>query len=148
MITLPVSFTEVLPSRFPTLSLDGKDDRFSTEQPPVMHHDVPGPLRPKDINSASYEDGLELMPGDELHPFSHAHMLLPRRSHESIPFPIVCVASHDEIYELLSSAVFQRRVFEIEDPVLGFAFNPLGHYLQVVVAWLSPSSVDGHTCVG
>ncbi|KAL1676690.1 hypothetical protein EV122DRAFT_215828, partial [Schizophyllum commune] len=36
VITLPVSFTEVMPSRFPTLSLDGKEDRFSTEQPPVQ----------------------------------------------------------------------------------------------------------------
>ncbi|KAL1696479.1 hypothetical protein GGG16DRAFT_43210 [Schizophyllum commune] len=44
VITLPVSLTEVLPSRFPTLSLDGKEGRFSTEQPPVQVNVAHAPL--------------------------------------------------------------------------------------------------------
>ena len=147
VITLPISLTEALTPRFSALGPDGKEDRLSTEQPPVMHHDGPGLVHQKNSDSASYGDGVWLMPGDELHPFSHAHLLLPQRPHESIPFPIVCVASHNEIYELLSSALFQRRVFGVEDPVLGFTFDPLGYQIQVVIAWLSQCVVDGHSCV-
>ncbi|TRM67090.1 hypothetical protein BD626DRAFT_484715 [Schizophyllum amplum] len=112
---------------------------------PQQSHNL-GPFVPV-ADSDLYGGSAWLDPDDELHPYSHAHLLLPQRPHESTPFPVACVAPHGEIYELLSSALFQRRIFGLETPLLGFAFDPLACYLQVVVAWLSPHTTDGHQCV-
>ncbi|EPQ50038.1 hypothetical protein GLOTRDRAFT_97269, partial [Gloeophyllum trabeum ATCC 11539] len=94
----------------------------------------------------SYGSSVWLRPDDELHPISHAHLLVPRRSRVDIPFPIACIAPHDEIYELLSSAVFQKHVLGVGQPMLGFTFDPMESYLQVIVAWLSPQRMDDHEC--
>ncbi|KAH9856692.1 hypothetical protein C2E23DRAFT_900723, partial [Lenzites betulinus] len=40
-----------------------------------------------------------------------------------------------------------RRIFGVEDPVLGFTFDSLDCRIQVVVAWLSECTVDSHECV-
>ena len=95
-----------------------------------------------------YEGSVRLGLDDELDPISHAHLLVPRRSRiNDIPFPIVCIAPPDEIYELLASAVFQRRLLGVDQPVLGFTFDPMKCYLQIVVAWLAPHHTDDHDCV-
>lgn len=84
---------------------------------------------------------------DDRHPYYHAHLLLPHRPHNAIPFPLVCIATHEEIYEVLSSALLQRRTVGIDGPLLGFTFNPLACHLQMVVAWLAPCTVGSHDCV-
>ncbi|KAH9847211.1 hypothetical protein C2E23DRAFT_907242 [Lenzites betulinus] len=142
VVSLPVSLSETLSPPPPPAA--GEESRPSTEAIPV---DAPSLQHHGNAHSGSYGYGVWVTPDDERHPFSHAQLLLPQRPDDLIPFPIICVASHDNIYELLSSALFQRRTFGVEDPVLGFTFDSLDCRIQVVVAWLSECTVDSHECV-
>ena len=86
------------------------------------------------------------IPDDEARdPYDHMHLLRRRPSHDSIELTLICVADKDEIYSLLCSALLQRHLFGIDEPLLGFSFDPEGDCLQLVVGWLVRCS--SHPCV-
>lgn len=84
---------------------------------------------------------------DKRNTASHAHLLVSPQHLRSVAFPIICIAEHDEIYEVLSSALFHRRALGVLDPVLGFTYDPAACYLHLVIAWLAPVCSGTHDCV-
>ncbi|TRM59144.1 hypothetical protein BD626DRAFT_585809 [Schizophyllum amplum] len=99
--------------------------------------------------SAPAQDGtsfeaLMIQPDDWRHPFSNAHLLSPHRSHSRVPFALLCIAEEDSIYALMCSALMQRRVFGVHEPLLGFAFIRKSHLLRLIIGWLEPH--PSHLC--
>ena len=79
-------------------------------------------------------------------PLGNAHLLSRHGySRDYALLAILCVATEDEIYDLLCSALMQRRAFGIRDVVIGFTFSPQRSHLQLVVGWLEDSA--SHACV-
>ncbi|THH07506.1 hypothetical protein EW146_g9301 [Bondarzewia mesenterica] len=56
--------------------------------------------------------------------------------------PIVCVADGDNMVSLLISVLYQRRVWGIDEPVVGIVSSKIGTVFQVVLGWLDLTSVD------
>ncbi|KAI5829784.1 hypothetical protein K523DRAFT_372665 [Schizophyllum commune Tattone D] len=71
---------------------------------------------------------------------AQAHLLLPQYRNGSVPLALLCVASHDEIYSAMSSALLQRRALGIITPLLGLAFND--SVVHLVLGWYTAS--QGH----
>ncbi|KAH7885681.1 hypothetical protein F5I97DRAFT_1874317 [Phlebopus sp. FC_14] len=61
--------------------------------------------------------------------------------------PIVCMAEYGTIFSLLKSAVYQRRVWGICEPVAGLAFEPANPVVQVVFAWADELENNGFPVV-
>ncbi|KAI0655229.1 hypothetical protein C8Q70DRAFT_1022603 [Cubamyces menziesii] len=79
-------------------------------------------------------------------PLGNAHLLSRHGySRDHALLAILCVATEDEIYDLLCSALMQRRAFGIRDVVIGFTFSPQRSHIQLVVGWLEDSA--SHACV-
>lgn len=77
--------------------------------------------------------------------FAHAHLILQEYTSEKVPLALLCTAMHDEIYGVMASALMQRRVHGITDPLLGLTFAPASWITQLIVGWVSCSS--GHDCI-
>ncbi|KAL1748255.1 hypothetical protein HDZ31DRAFT_71676 [Schizophyllum fasciatum] len=45
-----------------------------------------------------------------------------------------------------AAQISRASLFGVDAPVLGFTFDPVACHLQAVIAWLSPSDLDGHAC--
>ncbi|KAL1745078.1 hypothetical protein HDZ31DRAFT_63485 [Schizophyllum fasciatum] len=82
---------------------------------------------------------------DEDQTCDNAQLLSRRRPQNRVPLALLCVADEAEIYELMCSALMQRRFLGIDEPLLGFALSPERPYLQLLVAWVE--ELPSHSCV-
>jgi hypothetical protein len=69
-----------------------------------------------------------------------AHMLPGHGRRFYAVLPLLCVADEENIISLLSSALYQRRVWGIKEPVVGVVFSRIGTIGRVVLGWLDPES--------
>ncbi|KAL1741832.1 hypothetical protein HDZ31DRAFT_44573 [Schizophyllum fasciatum] len=84
-------------------------------------------------------------PSDSTDLWADAHLLLPRRPKAAVPFALVCVATHDEIYHAMTSSLLQRHLFSSQHPLIGLAFAPDSWKVCVVIGWISHTS-DPREC--
>ncbi|EGO03284.1 hypothetical protein SERLA73DRAFT_69183, partial [Serpula lacrymans var. lacrymans S7.3] len=70
----------------------------------------------------------------------HAHLLPTRGRHLSAVLPIIAVADEYNIIPLMSSMLYQRRVWHIDQPVIGIIFQGTGTVGQVLFGWLDHDS--------
>ncbi|KAH9929314.1 hypothetical protein B0H21DRAFT_700154 [Amylocystis lapponica] len=56
--------------------------------------------------------------------------------------PILCMAEEDDLPLLMSSMLYQRRVWRISEPLIGVAFSRYDSYLRFSLGWLENSSFD------
>ncbi|KZP28935.1 hypothetical protein FIBSPDRAFT_1039281 [Athelia psychrophila] len=77
-------------------------------------------------------------------PFA-AHMLPGRGRRLYAVLPVICIADESNIYPLLTSVLYQRRVWNIDEHVIGLVISRTGTTGQVYLAWLDALSeeVDG-----
>ncbi|KAF7972508.1 hypothetical protein HWV62_17784 [Athelia sp. TMB] len=65
-----------------------------------------------------------------------AHMLPGRGARLCAVLPIICIADESNVCSLLTSTLYQRRVWNIEKPVIGLVISRTGTIAQVYLAWL------------
>jgi hypothetical protein len=65
-----------------------------------------------------------------------AHMLPGHGRRFYAIAPLLCVADEENIISLLSSVLYQRRVWGINEPVVGVVFSSTGTIGRVVLGWL------------
>ncbi|KAK0487846.1 hypothetical protein IW261DRAFT_1450324 [Armillaria novae-zelandiae] len=68
----------------------------------------------------------------------HAHVLPGRGHRTNAVLPIICIADTENIVPLVASVAYQRRVWGIEDPVVGVILAKDGFSAQVVLGWTDP----------
>ncbi len=68
----------------------------------------------------------------------HAHVLPGRGRRTNAVLPIICIADRVNIVPLIASVAYQRRVWGIEDPVVGVILAKDGFSAQVVLGWTDP----------
>ncbi|KAK0187659.1 hypothetical protein F5146DRAFT_1060011 [Armillaria mellea] len=71
----------------------------------------------------------------------HAHVLPGRGRRTDAVLPIICIADRENIVPLIASVAYQRRVWGIEDPVVGVILAKDGFTAQVVFGWTDPSDL-------
>ncbi|KZP28910.1 hypothetical protein FIBSPDRAFT_1039259 [Athelia psychrophila] len=74
-------------------------------------------------------------------PFA-AHMLPGRGRRLCAVLPVICIADESNIHPLLTSALYQRRVWNIDEPVIGLVISRTGTAVQVYLAWLDARSEE------
>jgi hypothetical protein len=67
-----------------------------------------------------------------------AHMLPGHGRRFYAIVPLLCVADEENIISLLSSVLYQRHVWGINEPVVGVVFSRTGTVGRVVLGWLDP----------
>lgn len=55
--------------------------------------------------------------------------------------PVLCVADEDNIISLIASALHQRHVLRINDPVIGFSLTAGSCIARLVLGWLEPDGM-------
>ncbi|KAF7985645.1 hypothetical protein HWV62_2163 [Athelia sp. TMB] len=65
-----------------------------------------------------------------------AHMLPGRGARLCAVLPIICIADESNVYSLLTSTLYQRRVWNVEKPVIGLVISRTGTIARVYLAWL------------
>ncbi|KAK0462012.1 uncharacterized protein EV420DRAFT_140955 [Desarmillaria tabescens] len=113
------------------------DERFDTsydptesEQWPKVHCFSSSPSR------ASSTSSLDM-------PF-HAHVLPGRGRRTNAVLPIICIADRENIVPLIASVAYQRRVWGIEEPLVGVILAKDGFSAQIVLGWTNPPSDTGN----
>ena len=146
-LTLPVLFLSDDPEeqeRLANPDCDGaEEDSRGTKR-----SEETSSMAEQDYDSASNEtsSGTSMIqPEDRRHPFSDVHLLWPLRPHSHVPLALICVAEGAEIYSVMSSALMQRRTFQITDPLLAFVLSPDECTLQLVIGWVEEHPT--HQCV-
>ena len=76
-----------------------------------------------------------------------AHVLPGHGRRFCAVMPLLCVADEDNITSLLSSVLYQRRVWSIDEPIVGFVFSKTGTVGRVVFGWLEPESINDYHLV-
>ena len=71
-----------------------------------------------------------------------AHILSGRGRRFCAVLPVICVADSDNIVSLLTSVLYQRRVWSIDQPAIGIVFSKTGVVARVFLGWLDPESND------
>lgn len=107
----------------------------------AMDVDCEDMAQPEASSATTAENGLDANT-------TQLHLLA--RPDPSTPFclPVVCLASYDTIFEVLASALQQRRAWGLADvPVLGLAFHPYSTRIQPFWGWFDSLGVSGDACV-
>ncbi|KAK0221438.1 hypothetical protein IW262DRAFT_1373817 [Armillaria fumosa] len=68
----------------------------------------------------------------------HVHVLPGRGRRVNAVLPVICIADKENIVPLVASVAYQRRVWGIEDPVVGVILAKDGFSAQVVLGWTDP----------
>ncbi|KAI0683971.1 hypothetical protein BC835DRAFT_1310776 [Cytidiella melzeri] len=61
----------------------------------------------------------------------------------NLVLPVFCVTDPESIIPVLSSVAYQRRIWNIDVPVIGIEVSKYGYVARVHVAWLDPPAHDG-----
>ncbi|KAL6308095.1 hypothetical protein BKA93DRAFT_599190 [Sparassis latifolia] len=65
-----------------------------------------------------------------------AHVLSGSGRRSFVVLPMVCVADADNIRSLVTSVAYQRRVWDIDEPVVGFEISKFGTVARILLAWV------------
>jgi hypothetical protein len=65
-----------------------------------------------------------------------AHVLPGHGRRYCAILPLLCVADEENVIALLSSVLYQRRVWGIDEPAVGVVFSKTGTVGRVVLGWL------------
>jgi hypothetical protein len=76
-----------------------------------------------------------------------AHVLPGRGRRFCSVLPLLCVADEDNICCLLSSVLYQRYVWGIDEPVVGISFSKTGTIGRVMFGWLDERSSESDDLV-
>ncbi|GBE81449.1 hypothetical protein SCP_0311780 [Sparassis crispa] len=71
-----------------------------------------------------------------------AHVLSGSGRRSFAVLPMICVADADNIRSLLTSVAYQRRVWDIDEPVVGFEISKFGTVARILLAWVG-TEMDG-----
>lgn len=71
-----------------------------------------------------------------------AHLLPGRGRRLCAVLPIICVANPDTIVSLITSILYQRFVWGIDQPVVGLSFSETGTVGRVFLGWLDSGYID------
>lgn len=69
-----------------------------------------------------------------------AHMLPGRGRRLCAVLPVICISDASNIVSLLTSTLYQRYVWNIDEPVVGLVISHTGTAAQVYLAWLESRS--------
>ncbi|EPQ57876.1 hypothetical protein GLOTRDRAFT_126369 [Gloeophyllum trabeum ATCC 11539] len=69
-------------------------------------------------------------------PFLALHMLATPSPWDTPVIPAICMAGPGEIYALMASTLYQRRVWRVQEPLIGLMFPPTGTAAQLIFGWL------------
>jgi hypothetical protein len=69
-----------------------------------------------------------------------AHLLSGCGQHFYAVLPVICVADPDNIIPLLASVLYQRRVWNINEPAVGIVCSNTGTSCRVILGWLDQDS--------
>lgn len=62
-------------------------------------------------------------------------------------FPVLMMASHDELPVLMSSLLYQRHVWHIDTPLVSIGFSRSSTIIKLFVGWLDEQVVPGNALV-
>ncbi|KAL6308097.1 hypothetical protein BKA93DRAFT_599225 [Sparassis latifolia] len=65
-----------------------------------------------------------------------AHVLSGSGRRSFVVLPMICVADADNIRSLVTSVAYQRRVWDIDEPVVGFEVSKFGTVARILLAWV------------
>jgi hypothetical protein len=71
-----------------------------------------------------------------------AHMLPGRRCRFYAILPLLCIADKENIAPLLSSVLYQRCVWGIDEPAVGLIFSKTGTISRIILGWLDMESTN------
>ncbi|KAJ3503041.1 hypothetical protein NLJ89_g8612 [Agrocybe chaxingu] len=73
-----------------------------------------------------------------------AHILPGQGRRTDCFLPIICIAEEQDIFPLVTSAVYQRHLWGISQPTVGILLSKFGTIANVMLGWISPhnSGVD------
>ena len=74
-----------------------------------------------------------------------AHIRAERNSWSAVSFPILCVDFEETIIPLMSSAIYQRRTWDMDLPVVGLQISQSSSLARVHVGWGESLSDDDHS---
>ena len=77
-----------------------------------------------------------------------AHVLPGRGRRLCAILPLLCVADEANITPLMSSVLYQRYVWGIDDPVVGISFSKTGTIGRVLLGWLDLEYRNDYNLVG
>ncbi|KAG7440399.1 uncharacterized protein BT62DRAFT_938077 [Guyanagaster necrorhizus] len=67
-----------------------------------------------------------------------AHVLLGKGRRMDAVLPVICIADRENIMALIASVAYQRRVWGIEEPIVGVILTKDGFSAQVILGWTNP----------
>ncbi|KAF7790837.1 hypothetical protein EIP86_001794 [Pleurotus ostreatoroseus] len=109
---------------------------------------IPRTLPIPTYNAAELVFGLDLVDEHEP-PEEHcldlpleSQILAKRRTWPSVYFPVICLASEENIVPLAASSVYQRRTWNIDLPVVALQASRCGSLLHVYIGWTDPSEAE------
>ncbi|KAL6308118.1 hypothetical protein BKA93DRAFT_892652 [Sparassis latifolia] len=65
-----------------------------------------------------------------------AHVLSGSGRRSFVVLPMICVADADNIRSLVTSVAYQRRVWDIDEPVVGFEISKFGTVARILLSWV------------
>ena len=71
-----------------------------------------------------------------------AHMLPGRGRRFYAILPLLCIADEENIAPLLSSVLYQRHVWRIDEPAVGLVFSKTGTIGRIILGWLDLESTN------
>ena len=71
-----------------------------------------------------------------------AHMLPGRGCRFYAILPLLCIADEENIAPLLSSVLYQRHVWRIDEPAVGLVFSKTGTIGRIILGWLDLESTN------
>ncbi|CAA7263267.1 unnamed protein product [Cyclocybe aegerita] len=71
-----------------------------------------------------------------------AHILPGQGRRTNVFLPIICIAEEQDIFSLVTSAVYQRHLWGISRPIIGISLSKFGTTANVMLGWISPHDTD------
>ncbi|KAF7790835.1 hypothetical protein EIP86_001792 [Pleurotus ostreatoroseus] len=69
-------------------------------------------------------------------------ILAEHRTWPAVYFPVICLASGEDIVPLVASSVYQRRTWNINLPIVALQVSRCGSLVHVNIGWADPSEIE------
>lgn len=70
----------------------------------------------------------------------NAHILAGSGYCSHVTFPVICVADSNDIISLIASVAHQRKVWGLNDPVIGLEISEYGRLARLHIGWLDTAN--------
>ncbi|KIJ61469.1 hypothetical protein HYDPIDRAFT_42675 [Hydnomerulius pinastri MD-312] len=97
-----------------------------------------------DSSSSCSSDHSSDRSSSSIHVPVDAHVIPGQGRRGCVVLPVICVADSDNIMSLLGSVLYQRRLWGIDEPVVGIECSKYGTMARVFLGWLSDERA--HNC--